>query len=78
MAASLFLVVLGLFLLVGVAAFVWWLVALIEVVRVPSTQWEAAGQSQLVHIVLMALLGVLGTLVYWFTARPALKRTGAL
>lgn len=78
MEASLFLVVLGVFLLVGVAAFVWWLVALIEVVRVPSAQWEAAGQSQLVHIVLMALLGVLGTLVYWLTARPALKRTGAL
>lgn len=78
MEASLFFVVLGLFFVVAVAAFVWWLIALIEVVRVPGAQWDSAGQNQLVHILLMVFLGIIGTLVYWFTARPALKQSGAL
>lgn len=54
------------------------MVGLIEVVRVPAPRWDAAGQSQLVHILLMVFLGVIGTLVYWLTARPALKRSGGL
>ncbi|RZI83654.1 MAG: hypothetical protein EOO67_17195 [Microbacterium sp.] len=55
---------------------VWWLVLLIEAVRFPDAQWDAAGQNKLLQIVLMLLLGIIGTVVYQFTARPELKRVG--
>jgi hypothetical protein len=73
-----FMVVFAIVGLVVLAAFVWWVVGLVEAVRVPAPQWDAVGQSQLVHILLMVFLGVIGTLVYWLSARPALKRSGAL
>ena len=46
---------------IGVALFVWWLLVLIEALRTPASQWEAAGQNQFVYIVLIVLLGVIGT-----------------
>jgi hypothetical protein len=62
---------------VGLAVFVWWLRVLIEALRTPSQQWAAAGQNQLVYIVLMVLLGVIGTLVYIAVARPQLRAVAA-
>ena len=60
-------------LALGLAAFVWWLVVLIEALRTPRQQWEAAGQSQLVSVLLMVLAGLLGTVVYVAVARPQLR-----
>lgn len=73
MDASLLAAVFGIAVL---AVFVWWLVALIEALKTPSSQWQAAGQSQILYVVLMVLLGVIGTILYVAVARPALRNAG--
>lgn len=65
------------FAVVGLALFVWWLVMLIDAVRTPTATWKAAGQEQLVHILLMVFLGVIGTIVYVVVARPRLRAINA-
>lgn len=63
---------------VAIALFVWWLVRLIEAVRIPESAWTNADQNKIVAVLLMILLGVLGTAVYSFAMRPKLKASGAL
>lgn len=78
MDASLLILMLGLGVMaIGLALFAWWLVVLIEAVRVPSEAWRAAGQEQIVHILLMVFLGIIGTFVYVVVARPKLRAVGA-
>ena len=60
-----------------VGLFVLWLAVLVQALRIPDSTWEAADQSKLVYVLLMVLLGLLGTLLYWLVARPALRRAGA-
>lgn len=62
------------FLIPAFAIFVWWLLMLIDALKTPGTTWEAAGQSQVLYVVLMAVLGVVGTILYVFIARPQLRR----
>ena len=64
----------ALLVIIGAALFVWWVLILFDALRTPKSQWEAAGQSQLVYIVLMALLSVIGTIAYVVVARPQLRR----
>jgi len=64
-------------LVAGLAVFVWWLRVLVEVVRTPAPAWRAAGQSQLVHVLLLIFLGVIGAIVYVVVARPQLRQVGA-
>jgi prolipoprotein diacylglyceryltransferase len=61
---------------VGLVVFVWWIRMLIEALRTPASQWEAAGQSLIVYVLLMVLLGVIGTIVYVVVARPQLRSAG--
>lgn len=61
-----------------VAVFVWWLVELIDALRTPREQWERAGQSQLVYVMLMVFLGIVGTILYVAVARPVLRQASAL
>ncbi len=63
--------------LVLVGLFVLWLAVLVQALRVPDSTWEAADQSKLVYVLLMVLLGLLGTILYALVARPALRRAGA-
>ena len=65
-----------LLMLLALAATVAWIVYLIEAVQMPDAQWQAAGQNKLLHIVLMVVLGVIGTIIYFVTARTALKQVG--
>lgn len=58
--------------IIGLLLFVWWLIVLIEAIRVPADRWQASGQSQLVYVLLMVFLGILGTLLYVVIARPKL------
>ena len=62
---------------IGLAVFLWWLRVLIEALRTPPSQWAAAGQNQLVYILLMAFLGIIGTIVYVAVARPQLRSAGS-
>ncbi len=64
------------FLLVPAAAFVWWLVELVDALKVPRAQWNAAGESQLLYVLLMVFLGVIGTFMYVLIARPKLRVVG--
>jgi hypothetical protein len=59
----------------SVALFVWWLLVLIQALRVPDHDWAAAGQSKILWVLVMVLLGILGTILYVLIARPALART---
>ncbi len=72
------LIVFGLVAIVGLAVAVWWLLMLIEALKIPAGQWEAAGQNQILYVVAMFLVGVLGTLLYVFIARPQLRAKGAV
>lgn len=73
-----FLAFLAVFMVIGLAAFVWWLLRLIEAARIPESAWRAADQNKIVAILLMLLLGLLGTIVYSIAMRPSLKRAGAV
>jgi hypothetical protein len=59
----------------SLALFVWWLLVLIQALRVPDHDWEAAGQSKILWVLVMVLLGVLGTILFVLIARPALAPT---
>lgn len=63
--------IVGLFL--GAALLVWWVLVLIEALRTPKAQWDAAGQSQILYVALMVFLGVVGTISYIVVARPLLR-----
>ena len=70
------MVVLGLFavfLVIGLALVAWWLVMLIEALRIPSAQWQARGENQLLYVLLMVLLGFVGTILYVVVPRPKLR-----
>lgn len=62
---------------IGLALFVWWLIVLIGVVRTPAELWAAAGQSQLVALLLVILLGLLGALVFRIAMKPQLEAATA-
>jgi polyferredoxin len=64
------------FLALGIGLTVWWVVVLIEALKVPDAQWDAARQNRLLYLVLMIVLGVVGTLAYVLVARPELRRVG--
>ncbi len=52
-----------------------WVWMLIEALKTPAATWEAAGQNQLIYILLMIFLGIIDTVAYYFVARPALRAT---
>lgn len=53
----------------SIAGLVFWIVALIEVARIPEHQFRAASAEKLVWILVVALAGWIGALVYWFSVR---------
>jgi hypothetical protein len=63
-----------LFGIVSIALFVWWLMVLIQALRVPDPDWAAAGQSKILWVLVMVFLGALGTILYVVIARPGLGR----
>lgn len=60
--------------LVGLLTFVVWVVALVDALRIPDRDWDRAGQSKLLLVLLIALLGVIGAILYAAMARPQLRR----
>ena len=59
---------------ISMVLFVWWIVVLVQALRVPESDWVAAGQSKILWVLVVVLLGVLGTILYVLIARPALGR----
>jgi len=60
-----FVVIFGL----GIAGFVYWIVALIEVAEIPETQFRVAGTEKLIWVLVVALAGIIGALVWLFAMR---------
>ena len=50
-----------------------WVMSLISALRYPEHRWTASGQSRVAYILLIVLLGLLGSLLYLVLARPKLK-----
>ncbi len=74
MSADVLMVVIGLLVLLGA---VWWLAQVISALRTPRDVWEAAGQSQLIYVLVLLVLGFIGALIYVVVARPELRRASA-
>ena len=60
------------------AVFVWWLLMLVEALKIPSSSWSRAGQSQLLYVLGMFILGPLGTLLYVAIPRSRLRSLGPI
>lgn len=60
-----------LLILIPLALWVWSLIA--EISR-PDWQWQAAGHSKILYVLLTIFLGLLGSLLYALIARPGLQR----
>jgi hypothetical protein len=54
-----------------------WLWSLIDALRTNDQTWNAAGQNNLVWVVVIVLLGLLGSALYVAVAKRALKRVPA-
>lgn len=64
------------FLLIALFGFVFWIWGLVDALRRPQSNWEAAGQNQILWVVLMIFLGFIGTILYVIIARPQLTGRG--
>ena len=63
---------------VGIVGMVFWIVALIEVAKVPDDAFRAAGTEKLTWLLVVALVGWIGALIYWFGTGQQLTRIGAV
>ncbi|MBK7821155.1 MAG: hypothetical protein IPJ61_08785 [Tessaracoccus sp.] len=60
---------------IPVVLLVFWIMALVEVVRTPEALWKAAGQDRVVALLLLVLLPVVGYLIYLIAIRSKLGAT---
>lgn len=58
---------------------VWWIIAIVEVAKIPEHQYRAAGTEKLTWVLIVALLQLVGTII-WYAAkrRQVLAAAGAL
>ncbi len=61
----------GVFVLIGLGLWIW---ALADALPRRDEQWEQAGQSKLIWILLLIFLGAVGAIIYFLAARPGLER----
>lgn len=71
--AGAFAIVFGIFFLFAIAATVVWVWSIVDAVRFTDQQYDAAGQNKIVWVLILVLLGLLGTIIYAVVARPSLK-----
>jgi uncharacterized membrane protein len=57
------------FLAVGIAAFVFWIWAIVDVVKVPDDSMFKAG-NKLIWVLVIVLTGVVGAIIYLVVGRP--------
>jgi hypothetical protein len=58
-----------LFIGLWVAGLVYWIVAIVEVARIPDAQFRAAGAEKIVWLLVVILLQIIGALVWRFAKR---------
>jgi hypothetical protein len=61
------------FFVLMLAVFVWWLLMLVDALKMSDSTWAVAGESKLLYVLLMVFLGVIGTILYVAIARPKLR-----
>ena|SRR5579862_7216339 len=67
------------FFLLWVAAFVYWVVVIVEVAKIPDVQFRAAGSEKIVWLLIVVLGGIIGSLVWLFAKRAeVMRRAGAI
>jgi hypothetical protein len=64
-----FLLIPLLFFALWIAAFVYWIVAIVEVARIPDWQFRAVGSEKIVWLLVTILAGIIGALVWRFAKR---------
>lgn len=64
-------------LLLGLGSVVFWIYTLVEVVKIPEPVWQHTRDDKIVWVLVIALLGWLGALVYWIAVRGKLQRAKA-
>ncbi len=66
------------FLIAFVAIPIITIIALVDIARRPQAEWAAAGQSQLVWVLLVVFTSVIGVVLYYVIARPRLEESAAI
>ena len=61
------------FAIPALALFVWWVLMLIDALKVSDATWSAAGESKILYVLLMVFLGIIGTVLYVVIPRPKLR-----
>ncbi|MCD9153494.1 PLDc N-terminal domain-containing protein [Aeromicrobium duanguangcaii] len=51
--------------------------AFVDAVRQPGSQWARANQNQLLWVLVIVLAGIVGAILYFVIARPALRRVAS-
>lgn len=74
----------GLFFLllmaISVGGLVFWIIVLVECIKFPDAVYRAAGSEKITWVLVVALAGWIGGLIYWFRVRSNLleaERSGA-
>lgn len=50
-------------------AAVWWIVSIVEVARTSEAAYRATGREKITWVLVVVLVGVIGTLIWWFGPR---------
>ena len=73
MAGGLFILV---FMVVWLVALAGWVVAIVEVARIPEHQFRAAGTEKTVWVLVVVLTQVIGALIWYFAKRSEVLAAG--
>lgn len=61
-------------LMIGVIALtVWWIIVLVDVVKIPDHQYVAAGTEKLTWVLVVVLAGQIGAIIWYLTKRNDVK-----
>jgi hypothetical protein len=64
------------FVVLWVAALVYWIVVIVEVAKIPDMQFRAAGSEKIVWLLIVILGGIIGSFVWRFAKRDEVVRYG--
>ena len=62
-----------LFMAVGIGGLVFWVIALVDCVRKDEMVYRVAGTEKVTWVLIVALAGWIGGLIYWFSQRARLQ-----
>jgi len=60
-------------MVVGIGGLAFWVIALVDCVRRPEAVYRVAGTEKVTWVLIVALAGWIGGLIYWFSQRARLQ-----